>query len=178
MRPQAEKLSIVSGFDEYCSQCTFDGNGEIYNRDSKILWRFKTQHRHNRALFSCAVFQFLPDFAFYDVVGQKLLEIKCEQRYPLTRFVMLVNGMTVCTIRQQSILLKNKYTLEFNSGLKWNFHMPLFSVFYKGISETGAEIRVRLLRHDTWHVQIAPSLNNLHLIAGLALIHRERQRFA
>jgi hypothetical protein len=90
---------------------------------------------------------------------------------------MVANGLTVCTIRQRSPLL-NKYMLEFKSGEKWTFQIRLFSVFCKALSASGAEIRVRLFRHDTWYLLFPPGLDSLHLVAALAFIHRERQRFA
>jgi hypothetical protein len=122
-------------------------------------------------------FQLLPDFSFSDASGQELLTVRCERRYPLTRFLMVENGLPVCTIRQRSILL-NKYTLEFHSGSEWTFYIPLFSVHYKAISDGGAEVLVRLFRHDEWYLLFPPGLDSLHLVAALAFIHKERQRFA
>ena len=177
MSSEIDKVTHTSEPMEYCIQCKFGSDGEIYNRESMILWRFRTQHQNVRRMFLPALFRLLPDFVFYDTAEQELLVIKCERRYPLSRFVMTANGLPVGTIRQRGILL-NRYTFDFNGESEWSFHMPLFSVFYKGISDTGAEVRVRLARHDTWYVQISPNSDSLYLVAALAFIHRERQRFA
>jgi hypothetical protein len=88
---------------------------------------------------------------------------------------MVESGSPVCTIQQKSIL-QNQYVIEFNGGYRWFFQMPMFTVFYKGVSENGAEVRVRMERHDTWYVQIPSNSDNLRLVAALAFIHRERQR--
>jgi hypothetical protein len=90
---------------------------------------------------------------------------------------MTENNMPVCTIRQRSLLL-NHYSLEFTRGAKWNFHLPLFTIYYKGTSDTGDEVLVRMPRHDTWQLKIGSDADSLYLITALALIHRERQRFS
>ena len=166
--------SSVTETNEYGFRCNSDGSGEIYNRDNKVLWRFRTQHRNNRMAFFYSLFRLLPDFVFYDTTEQELLTIRCEERYPLTRFVMVEKGSAVCTIQQKSIL-QNKYIIEFNDGDRWVFHLPLFTVFYKGVSENGEEVQVRMEHHHTWYVKISSSSDNLRLVAALALIHRERQ---
>jgi hypothetical protein len=166
--------SLVEETNEYCFQCVSDGNGEIYNRDSKMLWRFSTPHQNIFLAFPRFFFQLLPDFVFYDTAEQELLTIRCERRYPLTRFVMVENGLQICTIKQMSIL-QNKYLIEFDSGYRWTFHIPMFTVYYKGVAETGEEVHVRMQRHHTWYVQIPSNLVDLRLVAAFALIHRERQ---
>jgi uncharacterized protein YxjI len=173
LHPKAD--ATVTEVHEYGFLCTFDGNGEIYNRDNKMLWRFKTIFRNSRPVFPCSVFRLLPDFILYDTDSQELLTIRCEQGYPLPRFVMIDNDSSVCTIKQMSIL-QNKYIIEFNSGYKWTFKIPLFTVFYKGVSESGVEVQVRMQRHDTWHVQIPSNIDNLRLVAAFAFLHREQQR--
>lgn len=167
--------SPVIKINEYCFRCTYDGDGEIYNRESKLLWSFRSLSRNRSTVFPLAFFRLLPDFVFYDTTQLELLTIMCERRYPLTRFVMIENGFSVCTIRKRSIL-QNEYSIEFNSELNWTFQMPMFTVFYNGVSENGAKLRVRMERHDTWYVQIPSSVDNLRLVAALAFIHREQQR--
>ena len=160
--------------NEYGLICTFDGNGGIYNIDNKILWYFKTLYRNSHSIFPCSAFELLPDFVLYNTFGQELLTIKCERRYPLPKFVMIVNNTPFCTIQQLSLLQK-EYIIIFNSGYTWTFKIPLFTVFYKCISKSGEEIRVRMMRHDTWHVQIPSKVDNLYLVATLAFLHREQQ---
>jgi hypothetical protein len=166
--------SLGKETNEYGFRCDFDGNGGIYNRDNKMLWRFSTPHKNSFLAFPRIFFHLLPDFVFYDTTDQELLIIRCERRYPLTRFVMVGNGLQICTIKQMSIL-QNKYIIEFNSGYRWTFHIPMFTVYYKGVAETGEEVHIRMQRQDTWYVQIPSNLDDLRLVAALALIHRERQ---
>lgn len=154
---------------QYIFHCSRDGDEEIYVRgNDKPLWIFRTKHQHDLSL---------PELSFSDTSGRELLTAKCARRYLPTIFVIAVNGVPICTVKQQSIFL-NKYSLEFNSGVKWTFYMPLFSVQYKGTSAAGDEVRVRMVRHDTWQVEIDQNVDNLHLVAALSLIHRERKRFS
>jgi hypothetical protein len=153
---------------EYCFICDFDGDGEICRAPSnEALWRFKTQRKRG-------FFQLLPDFSLCDAAGKELLTVRCQRRYLRPRFVMIANGLSVCTIIQRRLLVK-KYTLEFNTGEKWIFHMPLFTVFYRALSASG-EIRVGMFRHDTWYLLFPHGLDDLYLIAAIAFIHREQQR--
>jgi hypothetical protein len=82
---------------------------------------------------------------------------------------MEAHGLPICTIRQCSILL-NRYTLEFNGGSSWTFHIPLFSVFYKGVCDGRVGIRVPVIRLDTWYLTVVRGLDNPPLIAALAFI--------
>lgn len=169
-----DPLSNVTEGDEYGFRCTVDGNGEIYNRESRMLWRFRTLHRNGRGTFFSSFFQPLADCLFYDNSDLELLTIRCERRYPLSRFVMFESGLPVCTIQQRS-LLQTKYIIEFTGGIKWTLQLPLFTVFYKVISETGSEVLIRLVRHDTWYLKVFSQSDNFRLLAALAFIHRERQ---
>ena len=167
--------TLVTDTIAYGFRCNTHGNGEIYNRDSKMLWRFKTHHQNKFQAFSGFFFLLLPDFVFFDASEKELLTIKCERSYPFTRFVMFENDSPICTIQQTSIF-QNKYIIEFDGGYKWRFHLPMFTAFYKGISAAGAELHVRVQTHHTWYVQIPCNLDDFRLVAALALIHRERQR--
>jgi len=89
---------------------------------------------------------------------------------------MLENGLPVCTINQRSFL-RNKFTLNFTSGQKWVFRMPLFTVKFGGMSETGERIRVRFWSHNIWYVMIDTKADSAQLAVALAFIHRERLRF-
>ena len=66
--------------------------------------------------------------------------------------------------------------LEFESGLRCTFHMPPFSVWFHGVTETGGRVLVRLWHHRVWFLQLDPSIDSFHLVAAIALIHRERLR--
>ena len=54
--------------------------------------------------------------------------------------------------------------------------MPLFTVYFKGWSETGGKVFVRVETHNTWFLQIDEGRDSPQLLAALAFIHRERLR--
>lgn len=150
---------------KYCFQCSYEGNGEI-------LWRVKTLHK--RPHYPYGFFR-LPDFVVYDKADKEVFRIKRERRFSLSQFVMVDNGLPICTIKQRSIL-RNKYSLDFGNSLKWVFRMPLFTVNFGGLSETSEKIRVRLWSHNIWYVLIDTNVDSPQLVAALAFIHRERLR--
>lgn len=160
---------------EYGFICSFDGNGGIFNRDNKMLWKFKTVYSDSRHKFPYSFLKLLPDFILYDDTGQEILTIICTQRYPLPQFVMRNGKLSFCTVQQIGVLPKS-YLIDFKNGNKLNFYIPLFTVFYQGIFENGAKVLVRKIRHDTWHIQIPANQDNFRLLAVLAFIHREQQR--
>lgn len=155
----------------YCFHCTWSGNGEIYDSAGKILWSFRTGPEHFYTTYG--LFH-LPDFVVYDTAGRELLRIRRERRLP-SQFVMLEDGRPVSTIRQRSIFL-NKYTMDFADGPSWTFQMPLYTVFFSGVSGSGASVWVRLETHNVWYVLIDSGVDTLHLVSSLAFIHRERLR--
>lgn len=158
---------------KHCFNCSYEGNGEIYNSNGEIVWRVKTLH--TRPHYPYGLFR-LPDFVVYDKADKEVFRIKLEQKWSLAQFVMVENGLPICSIKQRSIL-RNKYTLDFANGQKWVFRMPLFTVNFGGLSETAKKIRVRLWTHNIWHVLIDTNVDNPQLVAALAFIHRERLRF-
>lgn len=165
---------------QYCFRCSYEGNGEIYNPAGEILWRCRTQHPSGeppRMFVTVPMYGLfrLPDFVVYDTADKELLRVKRNRRLPMAQFVIVENGSPVCTIRQRSILL-NRYRLDFAGGPKWTFHMPLFTVSFKGVSDAGARIRVRLWSHNVWYALIDTSADSPRLVAALAFIHRERLR--
>lgn len=167
-----EKTAQPIEVGKYCFKCSYEGNGEIYNSNGEIVWRVKTLY--SRPHYPYGFFR-LADFVVYDKADKELLRIKRERRLPLAQFVMVENGLRVCTIRERSILL-NKYTLDFTNGQRWVFRMPLFTVNFGGSSDTGATIRTRLWTHNVWYVLIDTNADSPHLVAALAFIHRERLR--
>lgn len=158
----------------YCFQCTYTGSGAVFNAGGALLWRVKTRHEGERFAYPYGFFQ-LPDFVISDTAGQEVFRVRRERRLPRAQFVMVENGRLVCTLRQQSLLL-NKYTLDFAGGPQWTFHMPLFTVNFNGVSETGATVRARLWTHNIWYVEIDSAADRPQLVAALAFIHRERLR--
>ncbi|EEF60711.1 hypothetical protein [Pedosphaera parvula] len=172
VRAKEKKVQPIED-GKYCFRCSYEGDGEIYNSNGEIIWRFKTLHA--RPHYPYGFFR-LPDFVVHDNAGKELFRIKLERKWALAEFEMLENGLPVSTIRQRSIL-RNKFTLDFVNGHKWVFRMPLFTVSFGGLSETGEAIRVRLHSHNVWYVLIDPKADNPQLVVALAFIHRERLRF-
>lgn len=158
---------------KYCFRCSYEGSGEIYDSNGGILWRFKTLHK--RPHYPYGLFR-LPDFVVHDRSDKELFRIKLERKWSLGQFVMLEAGLPVCTINQRSFL-RNKFTLNFSNGQKWVFRMPLFTVRFSGLSETGEKIRVGVRTHNIWYVSIDANADSPQLVAALAFIHRERLRF-
>lgn len=170
---QKEKTIQPIEAGKYCFKCSYEGNGEIYNSNGEILWRFKTLHK--RPHYPYGFFR-LPDFVIYDKTDKEIFRIKLEHKLALAQFVMLENGLPICTINQRSIL-RNKLTLNFANGQKWIFRMPLFTVRFGGLSETGEKILVGVRTHNIWYVSIDANIDSPQLVAALAFIHRERLRF-
>jgi len=158
----------------YGFHCAYEGNGAIYNSLGEILWRFKTWQT-GTGHYPYGVFH-LPDFVVADPADKEVYRIKLKRQFSLGKFEMTENGAVICVIRQRSFL-RNKFTLEFSNGQKWVFRMPLFSVRFGGISDSGAKVRVLVRTHNLWHVWIDPAADNRQLVAALAFIHRERLRF-
>lgn len=156
----------------YCFKCSYEGNGEISNSNSEVLWRIETPF--NRPLSPLGLGP-CPDFSIYDKMNKELFRVKHERHFWHKRFVVTENDLPVCTIRQKSILF-NKYTLDFVNGQSWVFRMPLFTVTFTGQSKTGEKIRVRFWNHNTWLVLIDPNVENSQLVTALAFLHRERLR--
>jgi hypothetical protein len=158
---------------KYCFRCSYEGNGEVYNSNGEIIWRFKTLHK--RPHYPYGLFR-LPDFVVYDKADKEVFRIKLEHKLALAQFMMLENSLPICTINQRSIL-RNKFTLNFTNGQKWIFKMPLFTVNFGGWSEAGEKIRVRFRSHNIWYVLIDTKADSAQLAVALAFIHRERLRF-
>jgi uncharacterized protein YxjI len=163
----------MSEVKDYCFCSNWDGDGEIYNRDGEVVWRFRTTGLKRRpaepGLFRS------PVFAVSNAGGQELLTISRERMLPLARFRMVENGLPVCTIRQRSILF-TKYALEFDNGSRWNLHLPMFTVFIKGVSETGAEVLVRVRSRRQWYVRIGAGFDSLPMMGALAFIIRKKEQ--
>jgi hypothetical protein len=157
---------------KYCFRCSYEGNGEIFDSKGEVLWRVKTQH-FNSPHYPYGFFR-LPDFIIYDKINNEILRVT-RKRGLWDHCLMIEEGVSVCGIRQRSILLNN-YRLDFADQSKWTFHMPLFTVLFKGKSDKGTRIQVRARSHNVWYVLIDPQADNYRLVAALAFIHRERLR--
>ena len=176
VKPPEKRVCQAGAPVEYCFHCLWEGDGEIYNSEGEILWRVKTRYRDgSRPYFYLRWCGRNPDFIVYDPSGREWLRIVRNRRWLAGQFVMLENELPVGTITEHSPLL-NRYDLDFASGSKWNFHMPFFTVWFKGASETDAKVMVRIWGHQVWYVRIDAVADHPHLVAALAFVHRERLR--
>jgi len=170
--PKEEPKIVERG--KYCFRCSYEGDGKIYDSIGELVWHVKTL-RAGKPRYPYGVFR-LPDFVVYDVAQKEVCRVKRKRSFLFSKFEMVENDSTICTIKQKSIF-RNKYTLEFTNGQKWIFRMPLFTVNFSGISEAGEKVRVRLWAHEVWYVLIDVAADSPQLVAALAFIHRERLRF-
>jgi uncharacterized protein YxjI len=161
----------MNEFADYRFCSTWDGDGEIYNQENKIIWRFKMtglkQHPAEVGIVPP------PSFALNDADGKELVTISREKRLPLARYVVTENGSRCCTIWQRSIWF-TKYEFEFDNKLHWKFYMPMFSVSGKVISETGAVIRVQARTRREWYVRFDAEIESTPMIAALTFVVRNK----
>lgn len=172
MGSEPSGTNTEDGFTEYCSQCSFDGDGTIYDSDGIAVWKYKAQAKKG---FVRTLLEGPAGFSFRDLAEREILSIICDRRYPFARFSILENNSPIGEVEQSSLLF-NKYSIYFKNDGYFNFDMPLFSVRYHGTFGDGRKLHVRFFRHDTWYFKIPSDLNRLELIAILGFLHRERQR--
>jgi len=166
------QCSETSEYTDYCFCSNFDGDGEIYDRDNKIVWRFQTTGLKQRSAISKSLNKF-PVFSLCDPGGKEMLAIYREKRLPLARFKIVEKDLPVCAISQRSIFF-TKYDFECNNGLKWNLYMPMFSVFGKGASGNDAKIIVRARTRKQWYVRISSGFDSPQTMTALAFITRKK----
>lgn len=159
-------------FNEYCSQCSFDGEGTVYDRNSIAVWKYKASFKKR---FPLSLLEGPAPFSFRDMKDREQLIIVCNRRYPFARFSIFKNSAVIGSIRQKRIFL-NKYSIHFFNKETFYFDMPFFSVNYQGVFDDGTRLQVRVFRKDTWYFKIPKAFDNVELISILAFIHRERQR--
>jgi len=114
-----------------------------------------------------------PDFLVTELAAKIEIIIRRASLIPSV-FNILEGGRTVGEIRMLSVL-RNKYSILIDDSKSWTFRMPLFTIFFFGESEKGADIWVRLgpsERH--WNILIRPGVVQRPLVAALAFIHNER----
>ena len=161
----------------YCFNSSWEGDGQICDDENKPLWRYKSVGGN---IFRSSVYGFfrLPPFAVHDLEGHELLMFTRTRRFPSSVFDVKEGNRVVGTIRKQSplSLLSTKYSLEFDGGLRCTFYMPRGTVWFHGKTETGGRILVRLWQHRVWPVLLDSSIDDFHLVAASAFIHRERLR--
>jgi hypothetical protein len=161
----------MNEFADYCFCSNWDGDGEIYNQENKIVWRFQKPGLEHCPKESLAVTT--PVFIFNHANGKELLRINRERKLPLARFVVIEHDMPRCTIRQQSIWF-TKYEFEFGHNSKWKLYLLMFNIFGKAVSESGAEILVRARSRRQWFVRMVAGSESPSMMAALAFIIRKK----
>ena len=161
----------MNDYKDYCVRSDWDGNGEIYNRDDKVVWKFQSTKLKE---FASRLFR-SPVFVFRDSAGKEMAVIYRKRRFPLAQFVVVENDSPVCTISQHSIFF-TKYRFEFCGGLKWNLYMPMFSVRGKGTSNKGKEIFTYAPSRCQWFVRISSGFDSLAMMGALAYITRKKEQ--
>jgi len=163
----------ASDYKDYRFDSSWEGDGQIYDGENKPLWRYKSLGRKSNSSFYGLLW--LPIFVIQDLNGHELLSFKRIKRFPFAVFEIKAGDRLIGTIRQRAFLFTN-YLLEFESGLRCTFSMPLFTVWFRGTTETGGRILVRLWQHRIWLVRLDSKINDFYLVAAIAFIHRERLR--
>lgn len=161
----------MNEFVDYRFCSTWDGDGEIYSLEKKVIWRFRMtglkQHPAEAGMVRP------PIFILCDADGNELAAINRERRLPLARFVVTENGSRRCTIWQRSIWF-TKYEFGFDYKSNWKLYMPMFSVSGKVVSETGAIIRVQARTRREWYMKIGLGVESPPMMAALTFVVRNK----
>ncbi|HEX7901554.1 MAG TPA: hypothetical protein VF950_27590 [Planctomycetota bacterium] len=113
-----------------------------------------------------------PVWVVSDVDGREALRVRRAGRFPL-RFEMIENGVSVGTIRRRG-LLRNRYTVDFPSGPSWTIHLPLFTVYFGGVSSAGEKVWILVGPPKLqWNLFFQSGAADARLLSALAFIHRE-----
>jgi len=159
----------VNEFADYCFCSDWDGNGEIYNRDGKVVWRFRSTGLGCRAADSG---NGSPLFVFSGADGKELAVIRREKRLPLARFAVFENDSRTCTIWQRTLTF-SKYELEFKKA-KWTLRMPMFSVFMRATANDGSEILFRVHSRRQWFMRMPAGSDETSMMTALAYVARKK----
>jgi hypothetical protein len=147
-----------------------DSPGVILGEPGVMRWQYQTRPR--RSAWSPLNLFKKPDFIVTDPEGREILQIRRVKRFPPT-FEIVENNQVVARIARQSIL-RNKYTIEFNSGPTWTVRMPLFSISFRSESTVGTRVWMWISSSKMqWSILAEPGTDSVHLLSGLAFIHRE-----
>lgn len=116
------------------------------------------------------------DFVVEDADGQVKLVIRRAAFVPPV-FQMMDRDNVIGRIRMISPL-RNKYIIDIDRVNSWTFHMPLFTVRFRGDSDTGRDVWVAVGSSEMeWSILIRPGINDRQLVAALAFIHNERWHY-
>ena len=154
----------MSEFADYCFCSDWDGNGEIFNSEGKVVWRFRSVGSDRN--------EGTPLFVFSGPDGKELAVVRREKRLLMARFAVFENDVRMCTIWQRTLTL-TKYDFEF-SQVKWTLRMPMFSVRMRAASENGLEILVHVRSRKQWFVRLPIGNDQPPMMAALAYITRKK----
>jgi hypothetical protein len=146
------------------------GSGAVSDQHGFICWRYGLHRtRHSWTLGNPLR---KPDFVFFERDERDALKIRRVSLFPSV-FNLLEEGNLIGTVRMSSVL-RNRYSIELD-GVKWTFHMPLYTIYFSGESRTGTEVWVAMgPRESQWNILLAPGLPERSFAAILAFIHNER----
>jgi hypothetical protein len=144
--------------------------GAVSDQHGFIRWRYGPHRtRHSWTLGNPLR---KPDFVFFERDERDALKIRRVSLFPSV-FNLLEEGNLIGTVRMSSVL-RNRYSIELD-GVKWTFHMPLYTIYFSGESRTGTEVWVAMgPRESQWNILLAPGLPERSFAAILAFIHNER----
>jgi hypothetical protein len=112
-----------------------------------------------------------PDFVVSDLQDNEQLRIR-RVGWSLAAFKISREGIDLGVIRMTSVL-RNRYQIRFMNGSEWQIRMPLFSIFFGGVSNIGQRIWIRMGPTKTrWTVLFDPETEAAPLIGAIAFIHR------
>jgi len=159
----------MNDFADYCFSSDWDGNGEVHNREGKVIWRFRSTGLAQCNANSATAY---PLFVFSGADGSESAVVKREKRFPLARFVVFENGARVCTIWQRTLTF-SRYELEFEKA-KWTLCMPMFSIRMQATSEAGSEILIRVHSRKQWFARIPNGHNEPSIMTALTYVIRKK----
>ncbi len=107
-----------------------------------------------------------------DAKSQPLLEIQRVRSFPYQRFRVTQDNNEIGTIDTLN-LLRTRYSISFSNGESWLFHMPIFTAYFRAISNVGA-VKVQMLRENLWKLLFETGQDSTKLLATLAIIFRSR----
>jgi hypothetical protein len=145
------------------------GTSGVILSDSKTeLWRFETRPKRAPSNFLRKPTHFI----LSDTQQGEILQITRERGFP-ARFNIVEKDRVIGKVTLRTIL-RNKYSIEFNGGPGWLFHMRLFTIFFSGESSSALCVWVRVgPTKRQWNLLVEPEVDNVYLLGALAFIHRE-----
>jgi hypothetical protein len=155
----------MSDDNTVCLRCDLDGHGAVYAHPDTPLWRCSALPAVSRGMS--------PSLQIDDGEQGSSYAVHCEQRYPHTRYAIFDGSSRKGRIRRHG-LFRNHYDVDLGDGGHWQVHLPMFSIHLSGVSTAGDVFRGRIVRFDTWYVDLPAAIRSPALLAALLAIQRER----